>query len=208
MIPSAQILDSAAAYFRQGGPVMAPLLLVSLIAWALVVERWIFYRDITRDDLSPALALAAFKNCRVPPEQSRGLCARLAREMLRLRSGDRVADQKHLDRLVLTLRAPLQRSVAMVATLAAAAPLMGLFGTVTGMIDTFDAITCFGAGNARALAAGISEALISTQSGLLVGIPALFAAGFMRQRIRRLEGRLQETAIAIRRHLSQMERNP
>jgi hypothetical protein len=62
--------------------------------------------------------------------------------------------------------------------LAAVAPLLGLLGTVTGMIATFDVLAVFGTGNAKAMAGGISEALITTQTGLLVALPDFTCKGF------------------------------
>jgi biopolymer transport protein ExbB len=67
----------------------------------------------------------------------------------------------------------MTRSLAVIGVLAAMAPLMGLLGTVTGMITTFDILAIFGTGNVKAMAGGISESLITTQTGLIVAIPGL-----------------------------------
>ena len=77
------------------------------------------------------------------------------------------------------------------------APLMGLLGTVIGMIETFDVISLFGTGNAKAMAGGISVALVTTQSGLVVAIPGLFVSGFLARRSRRLESALDEFSLAL-----------
>lgn len=74
-------------------------------------------------------------------------------------------------------------------------------GTVIGMIDTFDIISTFGTGNARAMTAGISEALITTQTGLLVAIPGLYAHHFWSRRAENLKRRVSSVGMYLRRNL-------
>jgi biopolymer transport protein ExbB len=78
---------------------------------------------------------------------------------------------------------------------------LGLLGTVTGMIATFDVLSVFGTGNAKAMAGGISEALITTQTGLLVAIPGLYMKGFLDRRADNLIQRVQTVGYYLRRHL-------
>ena len=105
-------------------------------------------------------------------------------------------------RLLTTVRLTRVVSGALaLAMLAGVAPLLGLLGTVTGMIETFDVIALFGTGNARAMAGGISVALVTTQSGLLVAIPGLLLAAALSRRSRRLEMRLDEVTAVLSRHL-------
>jgi biopolymer transport protein ExbB len=73
----------------------------------------------------------------------------------------------------------LDRFGSTILVLAAVAPLLGLLGTVTGMISTFDVITEFGTGNPKLLSGGISEALVTTELGLIVAIPALLAGNLL-----------------------------
>ncbi len=74
---------------------------------------------------------------------------------------------------------------------ASAAPLLGLLGTVTGMIHTFRLITFFGVGDARLLADGISEALVTTEAGLCIAIPALLCHAWLNRRLRRISTELE-----------------
>src|SRR5690606_30139971 len=74
---------------------------------------------------------------------------------------------------MLEVQPKLERMLPFIAITAATAPLMGLLGTVTGMINTFKLITVFGTGDAKQLSSGISEALITTEFGLIVAIPSL-----------------------------------
>ena len=81
------------------------------------------------------------------------------------------------------------------------APLLGLLGTVTGMIATFDAITEVGTGDPRTLAGGISEALITTELGLIVAIPTLLLGNFLSGVGERFKRRLEIAALSIQNRL-------
>ncbi len=85
----------------------------------------------------------------------------------------------------------------MLATIAAISPLLGLLGTVTGMIRTFKAITVAGVGNPTAMAGGIAEALITTAAGLLVAIPALVAYRYLRGRVDALVIDMEKESIKL-----------
>ncbi len=100
---------------------------------------------------------------------------------------ERRGDRKRMMATVRSRQRDLDRHVGTVLVLAAVAPLLGLLGTVMGMIGTFDAIARFGASDARAFAAGISEALITTQFGLIVAIPGLFMGNLIRRRVLTLQ---------------------
>ena len=91
----------------------------------------------------------------------------------------------------------LERSLSLLGALAGVAPLLGLLGTVSGMIATFDTISTAGTGNPRLLSGGISEALITTQLGLMVAIPLLLAHAWLRRWVERREAALEYSAIQI-----------
>ena len=83
------------------------------------------------------------------------------------------------------------------AITAAAAPLLGLLGTVTGMIKTFNLITIFGTGDAKSLSSGISEALVTTELGLIVAIPALILHGVLSRMTKEKIAALEQTALSF-----------
>ena len=91
----------------------------------------------------------------------------------------------------------LERYLSIVGVLASIAPLLGLLGTVTGMIETFQAITIFGTGDPRMMSTGISEALITTQAGLGIAIPLLLVHHFLKRRIAYLLDDMEETGTAM-----------
>ena len=91
----------------------------------------------------------------------------------------------------------LEKYMGVVATSAAVAPLLGLLGTVSGMIDTFKMMTIFGSGDAATVSGGISEALITTELGLIVAIPSLIVSALLTRQIKNHTHRLENFAIKI-----------
>jgi len=98
---------------------------------------------------------------------------------------------------ILVVRPKLERFLPFIALTAAAAPLLGLLGTVTGMIKTFNLITIFGTGDAKSLSSGISEALVTTELGLIVAIPALIVHGLLSRMARQKIGDMEQTAVGF-----------
>lgn len=187
-------------YLRPGGLIMTPLILASCWMWVLIIERLLWFGGQARADISLKQAMDALNGAPLPPG-ARGLRADLVAAFLRERTGKRDIDVRVLERHAMRSRPEIRGSLAIIATLAAVSPLFGLLGTVTGMITTFDVISLFGTGNAKAMAGGISEALITTQSGLMAAIPGLIMLVFLTRRATRLEGRLNETISTLKRCL-------
>jgi biopolymer transport protein ExbB len=104
---------------------------------------------------------------------------------------------------LLHARTRLQRALPFIAVSAASAPLLGLLGTVTGIINTFKLLTVFGSGDVKMLSGGISEALITTEFGLIVAIPTLLSHAFLSRRARAVTDRMEQLAIAF---LSELEK--
>ena len=102
-----------------------------------------------------------------------------------------------LDEIVATAAHKLNRGLPTLAIFAAVSPLLGLLGTVTGMIETFQVITLFGAGDPRLMSGGISQALITTQLGLAVAIPLLLIHSFVQGRANGMIAELDENAARL-----------
>lgn len=135
------------------------------------------------------------------PKQFGGVISLLVARFIVSRSGNSSLDRFILDETVQRINRSLTDYLAVIGVLAAVAPLLGLLGTVTGMIATFDVLAVFGTGNAKAMAGGISEALITTQTGLLVAIPGLYMKGFLERRARNLQQRISAAGYYLRRQL-------
>ena len=196
------ILWRALEYLQQGGWVMVPLGLCSLAMWALIVERFLAFRGLRRGDLSLPEAIDAVREGDATKART-GLRTQLICDYLGERSGVSDLDEKILQQVAQRQRAGLSRFLAIIAVLAAVAPLLGLLGTVLGMMETFQVISRFGTGNAKAMASGISIALVTTQSGLLVAIPGLFLSQTLVRQSSRLEIRLDETVHVLTRTIRQ-----
>ena len=92
---------------------------------------------------------------------------------------------------------PLDKNLSVIKLLAAVAPLLGLLGTVIGMIDTFQAITLFGTGDPKLMAGGISQALVTTMLGLIAAVPLLFVHNLLDSRSRAISQIYEEQAIGF-----------
>jgi biopolymer transport protein ExbB len=190
-------------YLSSGGVVMIPLLMVSFVMWLLIIHRALFLRRLYLKTMPRQAAGQMLRENRLPGPEYRGVNAALVRAFLARRCGRPELDAHILDETVLAVVVSLDRHQSAINILAGVAPLLGLLGTVTGMIVTFDVITQFGTGNVRALAGGISEALITTETGLLVSIPGLYMSGFLAQRATTLKQRTASAGIYLKRFLTE-----
>ena len=200
------------AFLTAGGPVMIPIGLCSLIAMATFLERWWALRE---HSVVPADArrevLEVLRQGR--PGDGLALCKREQMPMARVlevaiehRDRPRVELREKLEEVGRREAANLERYLPILGTIASIAPLLGLLGTVGGMILTFDVIEHQGLGDVGALAGGISQALITTFAGLCVGIPALVANRYLLARVDRLVMSLEEvTTEAIELLMSDSE---
>ncbi|WP_079253779.1 MotA/TolQ/ExbB proton channel family protein [Endozoicomonas arenosclerae] len=102
-----------------------------------------------------------------------------------------------LDEIIMRSAPSIERGVGSIKLIASVAPLLGLLGTVVGMIATFQAITLFGTGDPKLMANGISEALVTTMLGLVVAIPTLFAHSLVQSKSRRMIQVLEEQSAGF-----------
>ena len=197
-----EYLFRAEDFLNSGGIVMMPLLLVSLVMWILIFNRALFLRQLYRKNMTRKKA-GEFVRTGVFPDSRRykGITALFVTEFLQRRSNNAPMDKRILDETVMAVVASLDKHLAFIRVLVGVAPFLGLLGTVTGMITTFDIISFFGTGNARAMAGGISEALITTQTGLLVAIPGLYMCNFLTNRAEGLKQQISSLGIYLKRYV-------
>ena len=131
---------------------------------------------------------------------------RVQRAVLGALGGDREAMESAAAEAVLRETPAIQRFGTQILVVAAVAPLLGLLGTVTGMIATFDIITEFGTGDPRMLSGGISEALITTELGLIVAIPTLLLGNLLGVKAKNLLDALDRGALEVVNHAQQRSR--
>jgi len=126
-----------------------------------------------------------------------GLAGSMFEEAIENADQPRGLIEEYLSVKIIIARRKLESLLPFVAIIAAAAPLMGLLGTVVGMIKTFKLITVFGTGDARSLSTGISEALVTTELGLCVAIPSLIVHGILNRMARTKWGQLEQDSIVF-----------
>ena len=195
-------LEQIRDYLDTGGMVMVPLVAVSLIMWVLIINRAFFFRRLYRRNMPREKAGHFVSSGDAPSFKTyRGITAMFVTEFLLRRTGDSRQDRRALDEIVMILSLSLDRYLGLIGVLARVAPLLGLLGTIVGMMRTFTIISVFGTGNPKAMAAGISEALITTQTGLLVAIPGLYMYGFLARRADNLKHRLASLGIYLKRYV-------
>ena len=189
---------------RSGGPLIWPILAVGLAALILIIERLIFFRRVraNTDEMMTHVAEMVgsgnFAGALDEAEKQRGRpTSNVITAGLALRDQPSEVIDNGLSEAMLRELPRLERFLTAIKVLAAVAPLLGLLGTVTGMINTFQVITVFGTGDPRLMAGGISEALITTQLGLAVAIPILVASALLGRRAQRLAGDMEEKAVAL-----------
>lgn len=191
------------SYFAKGGPVMWPLLLLSVLGVAVAIWRWLELRSATRNVAPFMRALrervvagdveGAIKTCeQFPSPVSSIVKAGLLRHGRNKEEVERSLQEASSHEL-----ASLERGLVILATIAMIAPLLGFLGTVTGMINSFDALAEVGLNNPAAVASGISEALITTAAGLIIAIPVQMAYNYFVARVNGLVRDMEAAANVV-----------
>ncbi len=188
---------------KQGGWLMLPIITCSVIALAITIERLL---ALNPNKIAPKNLLAEvwtwIKNSQIDSEKLKGLKQTsplgqiLAAGISNSRNGREVMKES-IEEAAAQVVHEMQHYLSTLGTIAAITPLLGLLGTVIGMIKVFSEIMVQGTGNASVLAGGISEALITTASGLAVAIPALIMHRFFERRIQSIVVTLEREAIKL-----------
>jgi len=182
---------------------MVPILLCSVLAVAITLERlWtlreqrVVPAELT-DKVWQWVENRALSDKQVAALEHHSPLGRVLAAGLANRNRDRAVMIEAIDDAGRHVVHDLERFINALGTIASISPLLGLLGTVTGMIRTFKAITVAGIGNPTAMAGGISEALITTAAGLLVAIPAMVAYRYLRGRVDGLVIQMEKESIKL-----------
>ena len=188
---------------QAGGIMMGPIILASIVAAAIFLERlWTLqskrvlpaeltqkvWRWVEQRQIQDKHIVALQQNSPLGKILAAGLLNRYR---------DRTVIRESIEDTGRHVVHELERFIGTLGTIASLSPLMGLLGTVFGMIRTFNAITTAGIGNPASLAGGIAEALITTAAGLTVAIPALLAYKFLRGRVQALVVQMEKEAMKL-----------
>ena len=190
-------------FFKKGGIVMYPLSLVAIIAFLLFLERFIMlsYRGhLGRRFTKKMDALVAEKKY----EDAANLClkketslAMVLFAVLNKVNDTRENAERSLQEALLREQPKLERRMGLLAAMGTIAPLLGLLGTVTGIITLFTVITEVGTNDARVLAGGISEALVTTEMGLVIAIPVMILHGLLSEKIEKITSELYVQSTSL-----------
>jgi len=156
-------------FLELGGPVLRVIAVLILIMWVLILERLIYYRtglqQVIRD---------AFAEWEARPERKSWYARQIRTE------------------IISKARSAANAGLPMIQTLVALCPLLGLLGTVTGMVTVFQTMAVFGTGNARSMAAGVSMATIPTMAGMVGALSGVFLVTILTRQARRRIGILED----------------
>ncbi|WP_198007319.1 MotA/TolQ/ExbB proton channel family protein [Nitrococcus mobilis] len=186
-----------------GGWVMLPILACSVVALAFTIERcWALRRSRVVPKHLVAQVWHLVKSNTLEPTQLRELRAgsplgrMLAAGLVNIQYGREIVLESIEDRGRHEAHG-LERYLNTLGTIAAVSPLLGLLGTVIGMIKVFSSISSAGLGNVTALAGGISQALFTTAAGLVVAIPTLMAYRYFRGKVETLVVDLEQESLKL-----------
>jgi len=188
-------------HIQKGGVVAYAIIAVGVLALVMMAQK---VRDVSRLSVDPTPAVRSFLELVARGEHSRAerelaTLGGSTREMfavgLRNIGLPKAILEEHLQSELLRQRLHYERRLPLLIVIATAAPLMGLLGTVVGMVKTFALITVFGTGNAGKLASGISQVLVTTELGLIVAIPTLIGHGFLANRTQKKLSLLERQAL-------------
>jgi len=188
---------------QAGGWLMLPILLCSVIALAIVGER---FWSLQQKRINPATLVSQvwqwYKSDNLTDQNIEALAntsplGRVLAAGLVNRHHPREIMKESIEDTGRQVVVELERYLNTLGTIASITPLLGLLGTVIGMIKVFAAITSHGVGNPSVLAGGISEALITTAAGLSVAIPSLIFYRYFRGKVDELVIKMEEEALKI-----------
>jgi len=159
MVALANFLEAIRGFVELGGNVLWAIMAVLLVMWTLILERfWYFFRVL-------------------PAQRNKILAEWRDREDNRSWYAGRIKEE-----MVSRLGLEMKHNVRTIQTLIAVCPLLGLLGTVTGMVAVFDVMAFFGTGNARAMAAGVSQATVPTMAGMVAALSGLYFGSYLERK--------------------------
>jgi biopolymer transport protein ExbB len=188
----------------KGGPLVWPILFLLGLGLIIILERSIFLLRKRFDSegfmhsVQNLLQQGSLEKCRQACDgQGNKPLPRVIKAGLSCCHMSRQEMENSLQEAILREIPPMERFLSTLGMLAAIAPLLGLLGTVTGMINTFQVITLHGTGDPRMMSGGISEALVTTMLGLAVAIPMLMAHTWLNRAVEKKIEEMEEKAVAL-----------
>jgi biopolymer transport protein ExbB len=191
---------------KAGGPIVWPIALIAVAAVLIILYKIVFLRSVhgstgkIMDRVNSLAAQGDWEGCEQIVKKYEGRkmpVINVVQAGLEARKEDRETLESVLQEAILRELPRVEKGLSLLAVFGAIAPLLGLLGTVTGMIDTFRVITLFGTGDPKLMSGGISEALVTTEVGLAVAIPIMLAHTFLSRRVSVIVGEMEEKAVYL-----------
>ena len=193
-------------YLEVGGPILWVLVIISIGAFAVVLERIVFFarneKNVGSNFKDEILSLVASKKL----DEAIALCdtkkscvASAVRKFLqKAPKGIDVQDYEFiLKEITIKETSPYESRLNLLASVISISPMLGLLGTVTGMIRAFTNISKYGAGDAAVVADGIAEALLTTAAGLMIAIPVIVVYNYLKRRLEKMENEIDDVVTNI-----------
>jgi biopolymer transport protein ExbB len=196
-----ELKETVVEHFLKGGAVMWPILALASSALAVILLKWLWLlfvripRAKPLAELLDAVRQADRARAQALAAKMRGMTGRMLKAGVEAMDQPRELIEEAMYEKMLRAKTSLNRFLPFVAVAAACAPLLGLLGTVTGIITTFNLMTVFGSGDVKMLSSGISEALITTEYGLYVAIPCVLMHAFLSRKAKGIADRMEQVAV-------------
>ncbi|MBI2570593.1 MAG: MotA/TolQ/ExbB proton channel family protein [Candidatus Schekmanbacteria bacterium] len=198
-------------YFDKGGPVMWPLLACSIVAVTFIIERFWHYHKASidapefLDRIGKVLQKGKIKEATKMCEAYTGPVASILKAGLLRYDRGKEEIERAIEASGSLEMARLERGLVVLASVANLAPLLGFLGTVTGMINSFEAIAKQGLNNPALVSIGISEALITTAGGLMIAIPVLAFYNYFTSRVSKIVLDMEESSAFLVEYMGDLE---
>ena len=193
-------------YLEVGGPILWVLVIISIGAFAVVLERIVFFarneKNVGSNFKDEILLLVASKKL----DEAIALCdtkkscvaSAVKKFLQKAPKGIDVQDYEFILKEVTNQEiSPYERRLNLLASVMSISPMLGLLGTVTGMIRAFTNISKYGAGDAAVVADGIAEALLTTAAGLMIAIPVIVVYNYLNRRLEKMENEIDDVITNI-----------
>lgn len=193
-------------YLEVGGPILWVLVIISIGAFAVVLERIVFFArneknvgDTFKDEILSLVANKKIDEAIALCDTKKSCVASAIKKFLqKAPKGIDVQDYEFiLKEITIKETSPYESRLNLLASVISISPMLGLLGTVTGMIRAFTNISKYGAGDAAIVADGIAEALLTTAAGLMIAIPVIVVYNYLNRRLEKMENEIDDVVTNI-----------
>ena len=193
-------------YLEVGGPILWVLVIISIGAFAVVLERIVFFArneknigDTFKDEILSLVANKKIDEAIALCDTKKSCVASAVKKFLqKAPKGIDVQDYEFiLKEITIKETSPYESKLNLLASVISISPMLGLLGTVTGMIRAFANISKYGTGDTAIVADGIAEALLTTAAGLMIAIPVIVVYNYLNRRLEKMENEIDDMVTNI-----------